>query len=69
VNGLGVQEVSLTYLYTTFGGVGVEQGLAMAVLIRLLYLLVSLPGAVFVPGLLSARLPRQPRPTRPGGEL
>jgi hypothetical protein len=70
VNGLGVQEVSLTYLYTTFGGVGVEQGLAMAVLIRLLYLLVSLPGAAFVPGLLSARVPPQPQPTPPPeGEL
>lgn len=49
VNGLGLQEVSIAYLYSQFGGVPVEAGLALAVLMRLLPMLASLPGAVFLP--------------------
>jgi uncharacterized membrane protein YbhN (UPF0104 family) len=52
VNGLGVQELSIAYLYTQFGGASREAGLALALLIRFLYLLASLPGAFFLPGLL-----------------
>jgi len=52
VNGLGVQELAISYLYTRFGGVSAEAGLALALLIRFLYVLVSLPGAAFLPGLL-----------------
>ena len=54
VNGLGVQEVSITYLFSTFGGVSIPAGLALAILIRMLYLLASLPGAIFLPALLGA---------------
>jgi uncharacterized membrane protein YbhN (UPF0104 family) len=52
VNGLGVQEVSIAYLYATFGGASMEAGLALAVLYRLLQLIASLPGVFFLPGLL-----------------
>jgi len=55
VNGLGVQEVAITYLFSTFGGVSLPAGLALAILMRMLYLLASLPGAIFLPGLLAAR--------------
>jgi len=52
INGLGVQEVAVAYLYSTYSGVSLQAGLAAAVVIRMLYLLASLPGAAFLPGLL-----------------
>ncbi len=55
INGLGVQEVAVTYLFTTFGGVSMAAAMALATLMRLLYMLASLPGAAFLPGLVSKR--------------
>ena len=52
MNGLGVQEISITYLYSHFAGASPQACLVLAVLMRLLPLLVSLPGAWFLPGLL-----------------
>jgi uncharacterized membrane protein YbhN (UPF0104 family) len=52
INGLGLQEVSITTLYSHFGGVSTEAGLALALLMRLLPLLASLPGALFLPDIL-----------------
>ncbi len=52
INGLGVQEVALTYLFTNYGGVALHSVLAMALLMRALPILASLPGALFVPALL-----------------
>jgi glycosyltransferase 2 family protein len=52
INGLGLQEVSIAYLYSHFGGVSMETGLALAVLLRMLFLLASLPGALFLPEIL-----------------
>jgi uncharacterized membrane protein YbhN (UPF0104 family) len=52
INGLGVQEVALTYLFTNYGGVSLHSVLAMALLMRALPILASLPGALFVPALL-----------------
>ena len=59
-NGLGLQEVSIAYLYSHFAGVSMESSLALAVLLRLLFLAASLPGAIFLPGILnpSARAPK-----------
>ena len=61
INGLGVQELSIAVLYSTFGGVSEQTGLALAVLMRMLYMLASLPGALFLPNLLQQR--SQPPPT------
>lgn len=55
INGLGVQELSIAMLYTTFGGISEETGLALAVLMRMLYMVASLPGVLFLPGLLQRR--------------
>lgn len=55
INGLGLQELSIAVLYTTFGGVSEQAGLALAVLMRMLYMLASLPGVFFLPGLLQRR--------------
>jgi hypothetical protein len=52
INGLGLQEISIVYLYTEFGGVSMQTALALAVLLRLLFLLSSLPGVLFLPDIL-----------------
>lgn len=67
VNGLGLQEVSLTFVYVTFGGVSMPSALTLAVLLRTLYMASSLPGAVFLPAILpSAR--QVSSDTQAGGE-
>jgi uncharacterized membrane protein YbhN (UPF0104 family) len=53
INGLGVQELTLTFFFVQYGGVALPSALAMAALMRLLPALASLPGAFFVPGLLA----------------
>jgi uncharacterized membrane protein YbhN (UPF0104 family) len=53
INGLGVQELSIAYIYTQFGGVSSDSALVMAIIIRLLYMLASLPGALALPEILS----------------
>lgn len=52
INGLGVQEVSIAYLFSNLAGVSIPAAGALALIMRLLYLLASLPGAFFVPALL-----------------
>jgi len=54
INGMGVQELTLTFFFVNYGGVSLPSALAMAALMRLLPALASLPGAFFVPGLLTA---------------
>jgi uncharacterized membrane protein YbhN (UPF0104 family) len=55
INGMGVQEVILTYLFVTFAGISTPSGVAMALLIRILQMLASLPGALFIPDILAGR--------------
>lgn len=54
INGYGVQELSLTYLFTNLAGLSTASSLTMAVLIRALYVVVSLGGAFFLPGIMGA---------------
>lgn len=54
INGYGVQELSLTFLFSSVAGLSAGTSLTVAVLIRLLYLTASLPGAVFMPTILAA---------------
>lgn len=54
VNGFGVQELSLTFLLSEFGGLDHSESLAIAVLIRALFIIASLPGAFFLPSILAA---------------
>jgi hypothetical protein len=54
VNGYGVQEFSLTYLLAKLGGLDHAQSVTIAVLIRLLFILASTPGALYLPTVLSA---------------
>jgi hypothetical protein len=55
INGYGLQEVSMAFLYTNVGGVSESAGLTVALLVRTLTILASLPGAVFVPGILAGQ--------------
>jgi uncharacterized membrane protein YbhN (UPF0104 family) len=54
INGLGVQEFWLTFLFLSLGGLDHAESLAIALLIRVLFLMASLPGALFLPSILSA---------------
>jgi len=54
INGLGVQELSIAYIFTQFGGVSAESALAMAVLIRILFVIGSLPGVIALPEIMSS---------------
>jgi len=53
INGYGVQEVSMTFIFTEVGGISVESGLAISLLIRTLQMLASVPGVLFVPGIIA----------------
>ena len=54
INGYGVQELSLTFLFSHVAGLTPAHSLAAAVLIRIVFLVASLPGAAFLPSVLSA---------------
>ena len=54
INGYGVQELSLTFLLSKFGGLSQSESLTIAVLIRILFIITSLPGAFFLPSVLAA---------------
>jgi len=53
VNGMGTQELAISLLYTRLGGVSVESALVLALLMRVLPMLASLPGAFFVPQMIA----------------
>ena len=54
INGLGIQEVTLTFFFTNFGEISLESGLTLALLIRTLMMLASLPGIAFLPMIMTA---------------
>lgn len=60
INGYGVQELSLTFLFSTIAGLSTPTSLTVAVLMRTLYVAVSLVGAIYLPGVLAAVDKRQP---------
>lgn len=53
INGLGLQEASLSLVYTSFAGVSESNSLVLAIIIRVLFMIASLPGAFFLPETLS----------------
>ncbi len=53
INGYGLQEVSVTLLYAHLGHITPEASIAVAFITRTLTMLASLPGALFVPGIIS----------------
>ncbi|HLE15921.1 MAG TPA: lysylphosphatidylglycerol synthase transmembrane domain-containing protein [Anaerolineales bacterium] len=53
INGYGIQEVSMTFIFSAVGGVSMQSGLTVALLFRTMMMIASLPGAAFVPGLIA----------------
>jgi uncharacterized membrane protein YbhN (UPF0104 family) len=54
INGYGVQELTLTFLFSHVAALSTAASLTVAVLIRALYIAVSLIGAFFLPGVLAS---------------
>jgi hypothetical protein len=54
INGYGVQELSLSFLLNRVGGMGAAESLTAAVLIRAVFIMASLPGAIYLPRILEA---------------
>jgi uncharacterized membrane protein YbhN (UPF0104 family) len=54
INGLGVQELSMTFLLIQLGGLTSSESATIALLTRVLFILTSLPGAFFLPSILAA---------------
>ncbi len=54
INGYGLQELSMTMIFSNLGKAPVSAGLTAALLFRTLMMLVSLPGVFFVPDILAA---------------
>jgi hypothetical protein len=52
INGLGLQEISITFAFNHLGGVSMANSVALALLIRTFFLAASLPGALFLSGIL-----------------
>jgi uncharacterized membrane protein YbhN (UPF0104 family) len=55
INGMGVQELAMTFFYVALGGISQPSGLTLALLMRILQMLASLPGALFIPDILAGR--------------
>lgn len=55
INGMGVQELAMTFFYVTIGGISPASGLTIALFVRLLQMIASLPGALFIPDILAGR--------------
>lgn len=60
INALGLQEISITFAFSQLGGVSEPHSLMFAVLVRLLFMLASLPGALFLPDVLPSISKAQP---------
>ena len=54
INGYGLQELSFTFLMSNVAGLAPAASLTVAVLIRAFFIISSLPGAFFLPSILSA---------------
>jgi uncharacterized membrane protein YbhN (UPF0104 family) len=66
INGLGIQELSAAFIFSQFGGVSASSSLTLGLLIRTMAMLASLPGAFFLPAILSGeRAQASTGPTTP----
>lgn len=60
INALGLQEISITFAFSQLGGVSEPHSLMFAVLVRLLFMLASLPGALFLADVLPSLAKAEP---------
>lgn len=66
INGLGLQEVSISNLFVALGGVSDASAVALAMILRLVWLIGSLPGALFIGDILAGR---KEQPVDSGAEM
>jgi len=59
INGLGLQEVTITNLYTLLGGLSPTASISLALILRLVWLVGSLPGAFFIGEVLAGKSPAE----------
>ncbi len=62
INGLGVQELTMTFLLTRLGGLSPSESATVALLTRALFIITSLPGAFFLPSILAAMNEKKSKP-------
>jgi hypothetical protein len=55
INGYGLQEVSMAVIFAQAGGVTHQSSLTIALLVRTLTMLGSLPGALYLPGIMAGQ--------------
>jgi len=55
IGGLGIQEMSITYLFSQFGTVSMQAALALAILNRMAFVINSFPGVIFLPAILKEK--------------
>lgn len=67
ISGWGVQEFSISFAFSTLGGVDPANSLVLALLLRTLYILVSLPGALVLSDVLPGMAKAQPLLTKLDG--
>jgi hypothetical protein len=53
INGYGLQEISMTLVFSRLGGASLASSLTAALLFLTIMMVASLPGVLFVPGLIS----------------
>ena len=53
INGYGLQEISMTLVFSRLGGASLASSLTAALLFRTTMMVASLPGVLFVPGLIA----------------
>ncbi|MFZ3070186.1 MAG: lysylphosphatidylglycerol synthase transmembrane domain-containing protein [Anaerolineaceae bacterium] len=55
INGLGLQEVTITNLFSTLGGLEPSTSISLAVILRAVWMIGSLPGVFMLSGVLSGK--------------
>jgi len=53
INGYGVQELSTAFIFSEVGGIHLQSGITISILLRLMMIIGSLPGLVFLPGIIA----------------
>lgn len=53
INGYGLQEIALTLIFAQGGGISPHSSISIALLMRALIMITSLPGVFFLPGIIS----------------
>ncbi|MCW5875360.1 MAG: flippase-like domain-containing protein [Anaerolineales bacterium] len=67
ISGWGLQEFSISYAFSALGGVSAANSLVLALMVRTLYVLVSLPGALALSDVLPGMAKAQPLLTKLDG--